>query len=108
VLRPPGTGLGPGGTPGPGAPVHRAPRPGSGAGLHLAAASESQGDAGEVAITGVDVVGGVGTWAIPVATLGLPGLLLAALWIVAQTIGALAWIPAVRRLRGDDDDLQPG
>jgi hypothetical protein len=109
VPRPPGTGLGPGGTPGrAGEPTPRVPRPGSGAGLHLAAAAGPTGDAGEVAITGVDLVGGVGTWAIPVATLGLPGLLLAALWILAQTIGALAWIPAVRRLRGDEDETQPG
>ena len=53
VPRPPGTGLGPGGTPGrAGEPTPRVPRPGSRAGLHVAAAAGPTGDAGEVAITG--------------------------------------------------------
>jgi hypothetical protein len=32
---------------------------------------------------------------------GVPGLLVV-LWVALQTVGALAWVPAVRRLRGED------
>lgn len=37
-------------------------------------------------------------WLIPAATLGAPGLLIL-LWVALQATGALAWLPAVRRLR---------
>ena len=40
-------------------------------------------------------------WTVPAATLGVPGILLI-IWVGLQTVGALAWIPAVRRLRGDE------
>lgn len=53
---------------------------------------------------GAGVVGlgvGVEIWAVPAATIAVPGLLVL-LWVALQAIGALAWIPAVRRLRGDD------
>ena len=43
-------------------------------------------------------------WIVPAATIAGPGLLL--LIVVAlQTTGALAWVPAVRRLRGDDEPI---
>jgi hypothetical protein len=43
-------------------------------------------------------------WVVPAATIAGPGLLL--LIVVAlQATGALAWVPAVRRLRGDDEPM---
>jgi hypothetical protein len=43
-------------------------------------------------------------WIVPAATFVGPGLLL--LIVVAlQATGALAWVPAVRRLRGDDEPM---
>ncbi len=48
-------------------------------------------------------LGGIEIWAVPAATLGLPGLLLVLAAIGLQAIGGLAWIPAVRRLRGDEE-----
>lgn len=41
-------------------------------------------------------------WAVPGAVVGVPGLLVV-LFVVLQAIGALAWIPAVRRM-GEEDD----
>ena len=40
-------------------------------------------------------------WFVPGATVGLPGLLVIA-FVVLQGVGALAWIPAMKRLGGDD------
>lgn len=40
-------------------------------------------------------------WFVPSAAVGVPGLLLVA-FVVLQAVGALAWIPAVRRMGGDD------
>jgi hypothetical protein len=48
------------------------------------------------------VLDGFDTWSVPAAVVGVPGLLVV-LWVALQTVGALAWIPAVRRLRGNDD-----
>jgi len=44
----------------------------------------------------------VQVYAVPAAAIAVPGLVLL-IWLGMQTIGALAWIPAVRRLRGRDD-----
>ncbi len=41
-------------------------------------------------------------WIVPAATIGVPGLLIL-IWIGLQAVGAFAWMPAVRRLRGDDE-----
>jgi hypothetical protein len=49
---------------------------------------------------------GIETWAVPAATLGLPGLLVM-IFVALQAVGALAWMPAVRRLRGDDEEGGP-
>lgn len=40
-------------------------------------------------------------WFVPGAAVGVPGLLVL-LWIALQTVGALAWVPAVRRMGGVD------
>ena len=42
-------------------------------------------------------------WFVPAAPVALPGLLVI-LFVVLQAVGALAWIPAVRRMGEDDDD----
>jgi len=61
-------------------------------------------DPGEITIGPgtLNVLDGIGTWSVPAAVVGVPGLLVV-LWVALQTVGALAWIPAVRRLRGDED-----
>jgi hypothetical protein len=46
------------------------------------------------------ILSGFQVWAVPAATLGVPGLLVI-LWIALQAGGGLAWFPAVRRLRGE-------
>ena len=55
----------------------------------------------DVALGGVDILAGVDVWAVPAATIGGVGLLLL-VWVVLQMVGALALVPAVRRLRGEE------
>ena len=50
----------------------------------------------------VGLFAGVEIWAVPAATIALPGLLVL-IWVALQAAGAIAWIPAVRRLKGKDD-----
>ena len=64
---------------------------------------ESQLDVGSMEI---DLLTGVEIWSVPAATLGVPGILLL-VWVGLQAVGALAWIPAVKRLRGDEDVPAP-
>lgn len=40
-------------------------------------------------------------FAVPVAVLGGPGLLILG-WVLLQALGTITWIPAIRRLRGRD------
>jgi len=54
-------------------------------------------------IGAVDVMASVQAYAVPAAAIAVPGIILL-IWLGLQTIGALAWIPAVRRLRGRDDE----
>jgi hypothetical protein len=51
---------------------------------------------------GIGLLSGLDVWTIPAATLGVPGILLL-VWVALQTVGALAWIPAVRKLRGSEE-----
>ena len=53
------------------------------------------------------VLDGFDTWSVPAAVVGVPGLLVV-LWVALQTVGALAWIPAVRRLRGEERGRESG
>jgi len=39
-------------------------------------------------------------WFVPGAAVAVPGLLVV-LFIALQAVGALAWVPAVRRMSGD-------
>jgi hypothetical protein len=54
----------------------------------------------------VDLFAGIEVWSVPAATLGVPGILLL-VWVALQAAGALAWIPAVKRLRGDGEAPAP-
>jgi membrane protein implicated in regulation of membrane protease activity len=44
-------------------------------------------------------------WFVPGAAVAVPGLLVV-LFIALQAIGALAWVPAVRRMSGDPVPIQ--
>ena len=55
----------------------------------------------DLAGASIGLFGGVEIWAVPAATIAVPGLLVL-IWVVLQTAGAVVWIPAVRRLRGED------
>jgi hypothetical protein len=48
-----------------------------------------------------DLLGSPQVWFVPAAAIGAPGLLVL-LWVLLQTIGTLAWIPFVRRMRGQE------
>lgn len=55
---------------------------------------------------GVELLGlldGEIVWFVPAASVALPGLLVI-LWVVLQAMGALAWIPAVRRMSDESGD----
>jgi hypothetical protein len=54
-----------------------------------------------VEIGGIDLLANP-IWAIPAAAIAGPGLLVL-LWLALQAIGAAAWMPSVRRLRGEDE-----
>lgn len=58
-------------------------------------------DAGDlgVGLGPLDILDGAVVWFVPAATIAGPGLLLL-LVVALQSAGAMAWIPAVRRLRG--------
>ncbi len=49
----------------------------------------------------LSLLGGIDIWAIPGVIVGVPGLLVV-LFIGLQAAGALAWVPAIRRLRGKE------
>lgn len=57
----------------------------------------------ELAIGPLGLFGSASVWIVPAATIGVPGLLILA-WVVLQAAGVAAWIPAVRRLRGEEPD----
>lgn len=46
------------------------------------------------------LVGGIDVWAVPGLVVGVPGLLIV-VFALLQAIGAMAWVPAIRRLRDD-------
>jgi len=55
----------------------------------------------DVELDEMGLLAGAAVWAVPAATLAVPGILLV-LFVTLQAAGALAWIPAVRRLSGGD------
>ena len=54
----------------------------------------------DVEIGGIDFLANP-VWAVPAATIAGPGLLVL-LWLLLQAVGAAAWMPSVRRLRGEN------
>lgn len=56
----------------------------------------------DVGLGSIGLLQGAVVWVVPAATIAGPGLLLLLL-VALQSAGALAWIPAVRRLRGTDE-----
>lgn len=112
----------PGGGPTPSAPAGGAPSSGSGTGGGGGGSSEAPSTGGSTTTGGgdpesrlpsigfdqrrIDLSGasvglfaGIEIWAVPAATIALPGLLVL-LWVALQSVGAIAWMPAVRRLKG--------
>jgi hypothetical protein len=61
-------------------------------------------DGGAGVEIGADLLGllDVDVWLVPSAFVVGPGLLVI-LWVLLQTIGTVAWIPAVRRMAGEED-----
>ncbi|MGH2417853.1 MAG: Ig-like domain-containing protein, partial [Candidatus Limnocylindria bacterium] len=55
----------------------------------------------DLRLTSIGLLSGMDVWAVPAATIGGPGLLVL-LWVALQTGGVSLWIPAVRRLRGEE------
>jgi hypothetical protein len=51
----------------------------------------------DLAGASVGLLGGVEIWAVPAATIAVPGVLVL-LWVAIQAAGAVVWMPAVRRL----------
>jgi hypothetical protein len=84
-----------------------APRPSVGpSGLAIAPFDDGASGGGGVDFgLGVNILGMLGdpfTWLVPGATVAGPGLLVL-LFVALQALGAMAWIPAVRRLSDTDD-----
>ena len=69
----------------------------SGQGLVLAHVPDSLGAETGASLELLGLLNGDYMWFVPAASVALPGLLVI-LWVVLQTIGALAWIPSVRRM----------
>lgn len=91
----------------PPAPAPSASPPPSGGAQAIGVAPLGGGGDGEATSdlgVGVDVLGLLDSpfeWFVPGAAVGVPGLLVI-LFVGLQAVGAVAWIPAVRRM-GDDD-----
>lgn len=81
------------------------PRPGGDGGtgadgapaLRVARGADPAGDDPGVGVELLGLLDADFVWLVPGASVAIPGLLVI-LWVVLQAIGALAWIPAVRRM----------
>jgi hypothetical protein len=92
------------GTTGPGSGGNGAGAPAQGAGGQALTVARTADNPGADADVGLELLGLLDSgylWFVPAAPVALPGLLVI-LWVLLQAVGALAWIPAVRRLSGDD------
>ena len=97
-------------TPGRSGASPSAPAPSADAGggrppLQLVPFDDATGGSAEDLAAGLDVMGQLDAafvWFVPGAAVGVPGMLVI-LFVVLQAAGALAWIPAVRRMSGDDE-----
>jgi hypothetical protein len=90
----------------PGVTASDAPPPSDGPGpaiVHLPDAIGREGDGGLAPSVAIDTGVAISpTFLVPTLAFTVPGLLLM-LAVLAQGVGALAWIPFVRRSLGDDD-----
>lgn len=71
--------------------------------VRVAPLDAADGGTGDLGV-GLDVLAlldGPFVWIVPGAAVGVPGLLVL-VFVALQAMGAMAWIPAVRRLGGDD------
>ena len=93
----PSSGLQGGSSGGPGTPAGEGPAFAQPVGLRVALDEPEL----ELGLGPLGLLSGSSTWVVPVATLGGPGLIVL-LWVAAQAGGATVWIPAARRLRGED------
>ena len=92
----------PSATPSPEAvPPAATPPDDSGTGAVQMVLTPEQEETGLLALAAASVLAGASVFAVPAAVLGGPGLLII-LFVVLQAVGALGWIPAVRRLRSED------
>jgi hypothetical protein len=87
---------------GPSGPPAAGVSPSEPAAIRPAVAIGEEDGGVDLGIGAEDVMSGVEVYAVPAAAIAVPGIVLL-IWLGLQTIGALAWIPAVRRLRGRDD-----
>jgi hypothetical protein len=65
--------------------------------LLVARGADAAGDGADVGVELAGLLDGDFVWLVPGASVAVPGLLVI-LWVVLQAMGALAWIPAVRRM----------
>lgn len=61
----------------------------------------ASGSSVPISLGPLGVLGGVDIWIVPSLLIAMPGLLLV-VFVALQGVGALAWVPAIRRLRGDE------
>ena len=54
-----------------------------------------------ITLGSIGVLGAIDVWIVPGLLYGIPGVLIIA-FVLLQLGGAAAWIPAIRRLRGDE------
>lgn len=90
-------GTGPGGEGDGGSALPVAIGPG-GLGVRTATDADGLGDLGIRNLGGLDVSQ---IWFVPAGLLGGPGLLVI-LWVALQVTAGMAWLPATRRLRGEE------
>ena len=65
--------------------------------LQVARGADQAGDEAGVGVELLGLLDADFVWLVPGASVAIPGLLVI-LWVVLQAVGALAWIPAVRRM----------
>jgi hypothetical protein len=76
---------------------------GDGAGSSLDARGEgARTEAIPLSLGPLGLLGTIDVWIVPGLLYGVPGVLLL-LFVIAQAGGAAAWLPAIRRLGGDDE-----
>lgn len=71
-------------------------------GLEVGGTADPRGGAGiPISLGPLGILGAIDVWVVPGLLYGIPGVLIIA-FVVLQLGGAAAWIPAIRRLRGEE------